>query len=114
MCIDTTVLGRIIERGLAADQRLVRFAATVSDKPGGIATLARDMADIGVSVKVKSYFTIVLYIFMILTHVVCMYIGYISRARLATFPCRSGILDYHSHHHHTPPVIILTLSFFCR
>ena len=49
------MLGRIIERGLAADQRLVRFAATVSDKPGGIATLARDMADIGVSVKVRCH-----------------------------------------------------------
>lgn len=49
--IDTTVLGRIIDRGLAADQRLVRFSATVSDKPGGIANLARDMADQGVSVK---------------------------------------------------------------
>lgn len=50
--IDTTVLGRVIDRGLAADQRLVRFSATVSDRPGGIATLARDMADMGVSVKV--------------------------------------------------------------
>lgn len=49
--IDITVLGRVIERGLAADQRLIRFAATVSDRPGGIATLARDMADVGVSVK---------------------------------------------------------------
>lgn len=49
--IDTTTLGRVIERGLAADSRLIRFAATVSDRPGGIATLARDMADMGVSVK---------------------------------------------------------------
>ena len=49
--IDTTVLGRVIDRGLAADSRLVRFSATVSDRPGGIATLCRDMADIGVSVK---------------------------------------------------------------
>lgn len=49
--IDTTVLGRVIDRGLAADQRLIRFSATVSDRPGGIATLARDMADMGVSVK---------------------------------------------------------------
>ena len=51
--IDTTVLGRVIDRGLAADRRLVRFSATVSDRPGGIATLARDMADMGVSVKVS-------------------------------------------------------------
>ena len=49
--IDTTVLGRVIDRGLAADSRLIRFSATVSDRPGGIATLARDMADQGVSVK---------------------------------------------------------------
>jgi len=49
--IDTTVLGRVIDRGLAADQRLIRFSATVSDRPGGIARLARDMADIGVSIK---------------------------------------------------------------
>lgn len=49
--IDTTVLGRVIDRGLAADSRLIRFSATVSDRPGGIARLARDMADIGVSIK---------------------------------------------------------------
>lgn len=49
--IDTAVLGRVIDRGLAADQRLIRFSATVSDRPGGIATLCRDMADAGVSVK---------------------------------------------------------------
>lgn len=49
--IDTTVLGRIIDRGLAADQRMVRFTATVSDRPGGIAQLSRDMADAGLSIK---------------------------------------------------------------
>jgi threonine dehydratase len=49
--VDTTVLGRVIDRGLAADQRLIRFSATVSDRPGGIARLAKDMADIGVSIK---------------------------------------------------------------
>ncbi len=53
--IDTTVLGRVIDRGLAADQRLIRFSATVSDRPGGIARLAKDMADIGVSIKVNNY-----------------------------------------------------------
>ena len=30
--IDTTVLGRVIERGLAADGRLVRLVASVSDR----------------------------------------------------------------------------------
>lgn len=52
--IDTTVLGRVIDRGLAADQRLIRFSATVSDRPGGIATFSRDMADVGVSIKVSA------------------------------------------------------------
>lgn len=51
--IDTTLLGRVIERGLAADLRLIRFTATVSDRPGGIANLTRDVADTGASVKVN-------------------------------------------------------------
>ncbi len=49
--IDTSVLGRVIERGMAADGRLVRFVATVSDRPGGIAQLVTLLSDIGVSVK---------------------------------------------------------------
>lgn len=49
--IDTTVLGRIIDRGLAADERLIRFTATVSDRPGGVADLSRDMAEMGLSIK---------------------------------------------------------------
>eukprot|EP00608_Synchroma_pusillum_P002918 CAMPEP_0198441360 /NCGR_PEP_ID=MMETSP1452-20131203/62368_1 /TAXON_ID=1181717 /ORGANISM="Synchroma pusillum, Strain CCMP3072" /LENGTH=432 /DNA_ID=CAMNT_0044161985 /DNA_START=71 /DNA_END=1367 /DNA_ORIENTATION=+ len=49
--IDITVLGRVIDRGLAADGRLVRFVATVSDRPGGIAALTREIADLGVSIK---------------------------------------------------------------
>jgi hypothetical protein len=32
--------GRVIDRGLAADHRLVRFVATISDRSGGIADLA--------------------------------------------------------------------------
>jgi len=49
--IDTSVLGRIIDRGLASDMRMIRFTATVSDRPGGIAALSKDMADVGVSIK---------------------------------------------------------------
>eukprot|EP00049_Salpingoeca_infusionum_P025622 m.20773 g.20773 ORF g.20773 m.20773 type:complete len:445 (-) comp8200_c1_seq1:451-1785(-) len=49
--IDTPVMGRVIERGLAADGRLVRFSVTVSDRPGGIARLAKLIAEIGGSVK---------------------------------------------------------------
>ncbi|EYC10005.1 hypothetical protein Y032_0058g2936 [Ancylostoma ceylanicum] len=33
--IDTTVLGRTIERGLAVDGRLIRLEVVVSDRPGG-------------------------------------------------------------------------------
>ena len=36
---------------LAADQRLIRFGATVSDRPGGIAMLSAIIADLGVSIK---------------------------------------------------------------
>jgi len=46
--IDTTVLGRCLERGLAADGRLCRFVATVSDRAGGIAELTNRIASIGV------------------------------------------------------------------
>ena len=49
--IDTTVLGRCLERGLAVDGRLVKFCITVSDRPGGIAELTRLMANLGVSIK---------------------------------------------------------------
>jgi threonine dehydratase len=49
--IDTTVLGRVLDRGLAADRRLVNFYATVSDRPGGIAGLTALMAREGASIK---------------------------------------------------------------
>lgn len=49
--IDTTMLGRVIERGLAADGRLVRFTAIVSDRPGGIARLSAAFLSCGVSIK---------------------------------------------------------------
>ena len=49
--IDTTVLGRVIERGLAADYRLCRFVATVSDRPGGIAKLTDLLYEVGASIK---------------------------------------------------------------
>ncbi|TMW66214.1 hypothetical protein Poli38472_003979 [Pythium oligandrum] len=49
--IDIPVLGRVIERGLAADGRLVRFVATVSDRPGGIAQLTTLLWECGASVK---------------------------------------------------------------
>jgi threonine dehydratase len=49
--IDTTVLGRILERGLASDGRLCRFSATISDRPGGLAQFAALVAEEGASVK---------------------------------------------------------------
>ncbi|KAG5183839.1 tryptophan synthase beta subunit-like PLP-dependent enzyme [Tribonema minus] len=49
--IDVPVLGRVIDRGLAADSRLVRFITPVSDRPGGIATLARIISDSGGSIR---------------------------------------------------------------
>eukprot|EP00536_Pseudo-nitzschia_multiseries_P004710 jgi/Psemu1/237879/estExt_Genewise1.C_800003 len=49
--IDTAVLGRVLERGLAADHRLCNFTAEVSDRPGGIAGLTRLLAEQGASIK---------------------------------------------------------------
>eukprot|EP00039_Didymoeca_costata_P001616 m.53832 g.53832 ORF g.53832 m.53832 type:complete len:466 (+) comp10883_c0_seq10:117-1514(+) len=49
--IDTTTLGRVLDRGLAADGRLVRFRMTVSDKPGGISNLAQVLKEAGASIK---------------------------------------------------------------
>ena len=49
--IDPNVLGRVIERGLVADGRLGRFAAVISDRPGGLADLAAQIASAGASIK---------------------------------------------------------------
>ena len=49
--IDPNVLSRVIERGLVADGRLGRFSAVISDRPGGLADLAAQIAAAGASVK---------------------------------------------------------------
>ena len=49
--IDPAMIGRVIERGLAADGRLVRFETTISDRPGGLAALAEAISAAGGSVK---------------------------------------------------------------
>lgn len=49
--IDPAMIGRVIERGLAADGRLVRFETTISDRPGGLAALAGAISSAGASVK---------------------------------------------------------------
>ena len=49
--IDPNVLSRVIERGLVADGRLGRVTAIISDRPGGLADLAAQIASTGASVK---------------------------------------------------------------
>jgi len=49
--IDPNVLSRVIERGLVADGRLCRFTAVISDRPGGLADLAAEIASTGASIK---------------------------------------------------------------
>merc|ERR1712223_1540941 len=49
--IDTTMLGRCLERGLAAAGRLVKFSVVVSDRPGGIAELATTLSELKVYIK---------------------------------------------------------------
>lgn len=49
--MDTTILGRCLERALAADGRLIRVNVHVSDRPGGVADLCKLIASIGVSIK---------------------------------------------------------------
>jgi threonine dehydratase len=48
--IDTPILGRVVERGLASDGRLFRFTATLSDRPGSLARFAGLIADVGASI----------------------------------------------------------------
>ncbi|MFM8579157.1 MAG: threonine ammonia-lyase [Planctomycetaceae bacterium] len=49
--IDLSILGRVIDHGLATDGRLWRFTVTVSDRPGGIARLTALIAEAGASVQ---------------------------------------------------------------
>ena len=49
--IDPAILSRLIEHGLVADDRLCRFTAVISDRPGGLARLAGLIAEVGASVK---------------------------------------------------------------
>jgi threonine dehydratase len=49
--IDPNILSRVIERGLVADGRLCRFTAVISDRPGGLASLSKEIAGAGASVK---------------------------------------------------------------
>lgn len=49
--IDPMVLSRVIEKGLAADGRLWRFTAVISDRPGGLARFAQLIAQTGASIE---------------------------------------------------------------
>lgn len=49
--IDPAILSRVIEKGLVSDGRITRFTVTISDRPGGLAALARVIAESGASVK---------------------------------------------------------------
>ncbi len=49
--IDPAILSRVIEQGLVHDGRLTRFTVVISDRPGGLAELARVIAACGASIK---------------------------------------------------------------
>ena len=49
--IDPNILSRVIECGLVGDGRLSRFTALISDRPGGLAELATQIAATGASIK---------------------------------------------------------------
>jgi threonine dehydratase len=48
--IDLNLAGRIVDRGLVADGRLVRLAVTVPDRPGSLSLLTRLVAEAGANV----------------------------------------------------------------
>jgi threonine dehydratase len=48
--IDSSTLGRILERGLAHDGRLCRLTVTISDRPGGLARFAAIVGEEGGSI----------------------------------------------------------------
>jgi threonine dehydratase len=49
--IDLTVISRVIERGLAAEGRLCRISAAISDRPGSLAAFLALIAKTGASIK---------------------------------------------------------------
>lgn len=49
--IDTTILARALERGMAAEGRLIKFKVTVNDRPGGMAELCSLMAAMGITLR---------------------------------------------------------------
>ncbi|TGZ58799.1 hypothetical protein CRM22_009429 [Opisthorchis felineus] len=65
--IDTTILGRVIDRGLTLEGRLCRFLVVVSDRPGGIAEMCCMLRDLGVSSSRGTHESPTTYLFMFST-----------------------------------------------
>lgn len=49
--INSTRMSRVIDRGMAAEGRLVKFHATLADVPGAMARLLTKVTDSGADVK---------------------------------------------------------------
>ncbi len=49
--IDTSILGRVVERALVADGRLMKLWVTISDRPGSLAEFCRLISTAGASIK---------------------------------------------------------------
>lgn len=49
--IDTTILGRVLERALVADGRLIKLWVTISDRPGSLAEFTKLVSTFGASIK---------------------------------------------------------------
>lgn len=49
--VDLMVLSRALERGLAAEGRLLKFKVTIADRPGALAELWRTLTEIGVLIR---------------------------------------------------------------
>lgn len=52
-------MGRVIDRGLAADGRLIQFEVAISDRPGGLAAFTKLIAETGAR---HSFFSVLLII----------------------------------------------------
>ncbi len=48
--IDVTLLGRVIDHGLAADGRISRFKAIISDRAGSLSSFTKVIGDTGASI----------------------------------------------------------------
>ena len=53
--IDSSVLARVIDRGLAIDRRLCSFEVVVSDRPGGISELTEIISQNGARYSINYF-----------------------------------------------------------